>query len=288
MLVKRLVTLATVVATSGLLLGAAFVGTAGAASASAGTSKPIPGGPIIRAPGGAGSAAGTGLPTISLNWSGYAATSAKKFNYVHTQFVQPEISCTGARNRWTSNWTGLDGFTTGTVEQTGTFGLCGGPAHKTPVYEAWYEMYPAGSVNVFKVAPGDVINATVKYTAGKFVITIADVTSGKSATVSAACSSCQRASAEWIIERPALCNTALTNCFLTALANFGTTTMGQAKARVAGGSIRPIGTFSNVPIFMVDPLKSGGFISLDTVGALNGPSFSVVWNRSGTITPITL
>jgi hypothetical protein len=126
------------------------------------------------------------------------------------------------------------------------------------------------------------------YTVGKFVLAIADAASGKSATVSAACSSCQWASAEWIIERPALCNNALTKCFLTALANFHTITMGQAKARVAGGNVGPIGAFSNVPIFMVDPLKSGGFISLDTVGPLNGPSFTVIWDRSGTITPITL
>lgn len=284
MFIKRICTLATVVATSGLLVGAAFVGTAGAASAGAAASRPVPGGPIIRAPG----ASGSGLPTISLNWSGYAATSAQKFNYVHTQFVQPKISCTGAPNRWTSNWAGLDGFTTPTVEQDGTFGFCGGPANKTPMYEAWYEMFPAGSVNVFKVKPGDVIDATVKFTAGKFVLSIADATSGKSATVSAACASCQRASAEWIIERPALCNNAGTKCFLTALADFHTTTMGQAKAKVAGGSVQPIGAFANVPIFMVSPLKSGGFISLDTVGPLNGPSFTAIWDRSGTTVPITL
>ena len=66
---------------------------------------------------------------------------------------------------------------------------------------------------------------------GKFVLAIADVGSGKSATVSAACSSCQRAPAGWITERPALCNNALTKCFLTALANFHTITMRQAKAR---------------------------------------------------------
>ena len=126
------------------------------------------------------------------------------------------------------------------------------------------------------------------YTAGTFVLAIADAASGKSATVSAACSSCQRTPAEWIIERPALCKNALTKCFLIALADFHTTTMGQAKARVAGGSAGPIGAFTNVPIFMVDPLKSGGFISLDTVGPLNGPSFTAVWDRSGTITPITL
>ena len=50
------------------------------------------------------------VPTISENWSGYAATSGKKFNYVHSTFVQPAITCPGVKNEWTSNWVGLDGF----------------------------------------------------------------------------------------------------------------------------------------------------------------------------------
>ena len=56
------------------------------------------------------SASSPGLPTISLNWSGYAVTSNKAFNYVHSEFVQPAIACPGVRNQWTSNWVGLDGF----------------------------------------------------------------------------------------------------------------------------------------------------------------------------------
>ena len=54
---KRFFTLATVVATTGMLLGAGFVGAAGAASASVAVSHPQPGGEIIRAPG------NSGLPT---------------------------------------------------------------------------------------------------------------------------------------------------------------------------------------------------------------------------------
>jgi hypothetical protein len=279
---KRFFTLATVVATTGMLLGAGFVGAAGAASASVAVSHPQPGGEIIRAPG------NSGLPTISENWSGYAATSAKKFNYVHSLFVQPKVTCPGKANQWTSNWVGLDGFTTDTVEQDGTYGFCGGKNHTTPEYEAWYEMFPAFSANVFKVKPGDVIDESVKYTGGKFNLTIGDVNSGKHFTIIKPCASCQRASAEWIIERPALCNNTETKCFLTALADYHTATMGQAQAQVAGGKVKGIGGFNNVPIFMVDPLSSGGFISLDTVGPLSGPSFEATWDRSGTITPITL
>jgi hypothetical protein len=278
---KRFFTLATVVATSGLLFAGALAGAA-SASASVAASHPQPGGTIIRTPG------NSGLPTISENWSGYAATSPKKFNDVHSQFVQPKVTCPGVANQWTSNWVGLDGFTNDTVEQDGTYGFCGGKNHTTPQYEAWYEMFPAFSANVFKVKPGDIIDESVKYTGGKFNLTIGDVNSGKHFTIIKPCASCERASAEWIIERPALCNNTETKCFLTALADFHTATMGQAQAQVAGGAVKNIGGFNNVPIFMVDPLNSGGFISLDTVGPLSPAGFTATWDRSGTITPITL
>jgi Peptidase A4 family len=274
-------TLATVVATSGLLFAGALAGAA-SASASVAASRPQPSGTIIRTPG------NSGLPTISENWSGYAATSAKKFNFVSSQFVQPKVSCPGKANQFMSNWVGLDGFTTGTVEQTGTLGFCGGKKHTTPQYEAWYEMFPAGSVNVFKVKPGDIIDTAVKFTGGKFNISIGDVNSGKHFAISKGCASCERASAEWIIERPALCNNTFTKCFITALADYHTLTMGQDRAQVAGGKVKGIGAFNNVPIFMVNPVKSGGFISLDQVSALSGSSFEAQWLRSGSTVPITL
>jgi hypothetical protein len=157
-----------------------------------------------------------------------------------------------------------------------------------PRYVAWYEMFPKGSVSVFRVSPGDVIDSSVRFAAGKFTLTIADLTSGMKATKRAACSQCQRASAESIIERPAVCRHGGPNCFITALANFHTATMRQNWARLQGGRVKGIGGFLNYPIFMVTPHKGGGFISLDGVSALSGPAFSVTWERPGTIVPITL
>jgi hypothetical protein len=282
MLTKRLC--ATAFSAAALICAAAIAALPAAASAATSGSVPLPGGPIIRA----AASGNSSIPTISLNWSGYAATSAKKFNYVHSTFVQPAITCPGVKNEWTSNWVGLDGFNNATVEQDGTFAHCGGPQSTTPVYKAWYEMYPAGSVNVFTVHPGDVIDTAVSYAGGQFALTVADLTTGKSATDVAACATCQRASAEWIIERPALCNNALTKCFLTRLADFDTSTMGGTQARVDGGTVKGIGGFPNDPINMVTPLASGGFISLDTVGPLSGKTFTATWDRSGGTVPISL
>jgi Peptidase A4 family len=134
------------------------------------------------------------------------------------------------------DWAGLDGYNTDTVEQDGTFAHCGGSGNTTPKYEAWYEMYPANSVNVFAVHAGDIIDASVSYASGLFSLTVSDLSTGKTSTTTATCSSCARASAEWIIERPELCNNAGTKCFLTELADFGTSTMSGNEAQVTGGT----------------------------------------------------
>jgi Peptidase A4 family len=273
---------AALIGTAGMTAVPGVAGASVTPTAAAGTNVPQPGGPVVRAPGNS-----TAVPTVTLNWSGYAETSAKKFTYAHSVFVQPAITCPGIKNQWTSNWVGLDGFTTGTVEQDGTFAHCGGASSTTPVYQAWYEMYPENSVNVFKVAPGDVIETTVRYAGGKFTLTVSDLSSGKTASHTAACASCQRASAESIVERPALCNNSGTTCFLTRLADFGTSTMGGNTAQVAGGKVKGIGAFTNYPIYMVNPLASGGFISLDEVTPLTGQQFTAIWDRTGTTVPLS-
>jgi hypothetical protein len=202
--------------------------------------------------------------------------------------VQPAISCPGVANQWTSNWVGLDGYNDQTVEQDGTLAHCGGTGNTTPKYEAWYEMYPANSVNLFVVHPGDIIDSSVTYASGLFTLTVADLTTGKSATTSAACTTCVRSSAEWIIERPALCNADETKCFITELADYTSANMGGDEASVTGGNVKSVADFNNIPIYMVNPVAGGGFISLDTVNPLSGPTFEANWDRSGTTVPITL
>ncbi len=213
----------------------------------------------------------------SLNWSGFAVTSSKKFTYAQSRFVQPTLTCPGDHaNEWSSNWVGLDGFNNTTVEQDGTAAHCGGANNTTPVYKAWYEMFPAGSVNVFTVSPGDTINTSVSFSNGKFTLTVSDLTSGKSATHTAKCASCVRSSAEWIVERPELCTSA-TNCFLAHLADFGTTSM-SAKVRVAGVSAaQGIPNFRNYNITMFDTANT----QLDEVGKVSSNAFPATWLAEG-------
>src|ERR1700730_15212746 len=162
--------------------GAVSVG-AGAAPTAA-----TSGSPMIRATG-----TSFGLPTISENWSGYAATSSTPFTYVSTEFVEPTVTCTSAHNAfvYTSNWVGLDGFNDQTVEQDGSSGFCAARHGTTPVYYAWIEMYPAPTVREFNINAGDVISASVAYsTGGNFKLKVADLTTGMSKSVTATCTSC--------------------------------------------------------------------------------------------------
>jgi hypothetical protein len=276
---------------------AAMVCAVGATSLPAGASTtaenvPLPGGPLIH-PSSAGISANVSTTnTISLNWSGYAVTGKKPYTYVHSTYVQPAVTCPGVADQWTSNWVGLDGYNDQTVEQDGTAAWCAGPNKTTPKYEAWYEMYPANSVNVFAVHPGDVIDVSVSYSdsTSNFALTVSDLTTGKTATDNATCATCARASAEWIIERPALCNNAGTKCFITQLADFGTSTMGGDEAQVDGGNVKGVGAFNNDAIDIVNPDANGdgGFYSLDTVGPVSGKSFTATWQEPGTTVPISL
>jgi Peptidase A4 family len=230
---------------------------------------------------------------LSLNWSGWAATSKQgPFKSVHGRFRQTAVHCDGKPNDWTTEWTGLDGFTSNTVEQDGTLSACLGKNHRRPVYFAWYEMFPAPTVNVFPVKPGDLIDSSVWFANGKFHLRIADITRHRSASVSAACSECLRSSAEWIVERPALCINAGTNCFFAALANFGTDRFSNASASIDGGRAKPISNFAHQPIDMVQPKKNGKLILLAHTSGLsrNGHSssnFSVKWFARGGIFPLS-
>jgi hypothetical protein len=255
-------------------------------------SAPDPGGPLVHTSSSGITSDASTTVTVSENWSGYAVAGKKAYNYVHSTFVEPTITCPGVADQWTSDWVGLDGYNDQTVEQDGTFAWCGGADHTTPKYEAWYEMFPAGSVSVFAVHPGDIIDASVTYsdTTSEFSLTVSDLSTGKTATDTAACSTCERASAEWIIERPALCNAAETSCFITELADFGSSTMTGDEASVDGGAVKGVGSFNNDAIDIVNPDANGdgGFYSLDTVGPISGKSFTATWQEPGTIIPISL
>jgi Peptidase A4 family len=160
-------------------------------------------------PGGADHTAGqltkAGVATAAgaYNWSGYADVSGTKgaFTEVSGRWRTPSVRCS-RQDDIVSNWVGLDGFANNTVEQDGTAGWC---FEGKPTYFTWYEMAPAGTIEVGKaLRPGDMVRARVSRSGKKYTLSLTDAThpaNGFSVTKTCALSACNATSAEWICER---------------------------------------------------------------------------------------
>jgi hypothetical protein len=134
----------------------------------------------------------------SDNWAGYAVIG-NAFTEARGSWTVPSVNCRINPNGAASFWVGIDGWDNDTVEQTGTESQCNGV---DLVIYAWYEFAPKKGVTIenMRVTPGESMEAEVRYTGSKFVVTIVDLTTGKYFRTSAAVPRAQRASAEWIAE----------------------------------------------------------------------------------------
>jgi hypothetical protein len=200
--------------------------------------------------------------STSTNWSGYAVTGGR-YTSVSAAWTQPSASCSGTA--YSSFWVGLDGDTSGTVEQTGTDADCSG---STPQYYAWYEMYPKFPVNYSNpVSPGDKMTASVTTNgSGNFTLTISDTTKGWTNTKSARLKSAKLASAEVIAEAPSGSGGVL------PLANFGTVNFSAAKAN---GTLLTGSTSGIDEITM----QSGSTVKAQPSSISSG-AFSDTWHHS--------
>jgi hypothetical protein len=200
--------------------------------------------------------------STSTNWSGYAVAGGR-YTTVSASWVQPTVTCSGTA--YSSFWIGIDGDTSNTVEQTGTDADCSGT---TPVYYAWYEMYPRYPVNYSDVvAPGDHFTSTVTTNgSGNFTLTLTNTTRGWKESVAKRLKSAQLASAEVIAEAPSGSRGVL------PLANFGTA--GFSAAKVNGSTLT-----SSTPGIDAITMKSGSTIKAQPSSISNG-AFSVAWKHS--------
>ena len=164
--------------------------------------------------------------STSLNWSGYAVQAPTgSVTAVSGKWVVPTVSGSG----YSSSWVGIDGWNSPTVEQIGTEADSSG---RQTSYYAWFEMYPANSVEVkMTVQPGDSIAAQVSYAAGTFTLSLQDVTRNESFSTTQA-GNYYRSSAEWVLEAPS-------SYSVLPLDNFGTESFSAAQATI-GGKTGPI------------------------------------------------
>ena len=212
----------------------------------------------------------------STNWSGYAVET----NLVSPQhgvvtdvtgsWVVPPVICNSTAT-YSSAWVGIDGYSSNSVEQTGTDSDC---SNGSGVYYAWYEMYPKASQLInLTIHANDTINAEVQYNgSSSFTLILTDGTSHGSFSIKLSSRKAVRSSAEWIMEAPY-------SGGILPLADFGTANFSNSSATLNGhtGTISDA-AWQNDPISMVN--SSGG--TKDTVSGLSngGASFSVTWKSS--------
>ena len=212
----------------------------------------------------------------STNWSGYAVTgSSGSVSDAKGSWTVPAIqgSCPST-NQYSSFWVGIDGFSSGTVEQTGTDSDCQNGA---PTYYAWYEFYPhpAFLINGLTITPGDHITAEASFNGRSFTVTITDTTTSKSFSTSAKVHSAQRSSAEWIAEAPS------SSGGILPLADFGTVSFSACTAMVSGTS-GTIGSFGS-SVQVITMVSNSGAVKAQpsSLSGSGGDSFSVTWKSSG-------
>jgi hypothetical protein len=161
----------------------------------------IPGGVIKRPAGALAKARGIKNQADSTNWSGYVLTGANgAYNEVSAEWGVPGVDCPGG-DQYEASWVGLDGYNSGTVEQIGTSSDCDGT---TPVYNAWYEMYPAAPV--YFSTPGPVAGLMFGWVTfsgtDTYTLTLQAINEDWTESVTVNESGLDRSSAEVITEAP--------------------------------------------------------------------------------------
>ena len=220
----------------------------------------------------------------STNWSGYAVLGSS-FTSAEGSWTVPGTVCSSGRGSnnetYAAFWVGLDGFSSNTVEQTGTLTEC---VNGRAYYYAWYEFYPNPSIEIpIAVNPGNVISASVTYANGTFTTTLTNISTGRSYSKSMSVTGAARSSAEWIAEAPCCTNSG----GILPLADFGTVSFGSDYTKVSGTNgatsstvSGPISAFgSNVYEINKVGASSSPQLSSCSVLSSDGTSFTCTWQQ---------
>ncbi|HEY7966088.1 MAG TPA: G1 family glutamic endopeptidase [Solirubrobacteraceae bacterium] len=219
-----------------------------------------------------------GADNSSVNWSGYEANqTGVTYTMASGSWIVPSVSCSSAAT-YSSEWVGIDGDGTSTVQQDGTDSFCAGG---TATYDAWWEVYPEPSVTLPNpVSAGDLMSASVTVTLGTWTLALSDSTAGW--TVSEHPTPPQtpsEGSVEWIVERPSICQ-GPGDCPIANLANFGTTAITNAGA-TANGVTSTISGVGAAPLQMIGSQgQNPDLLALPGALGLGGTGFSDVFYAS--------
>ena len=215
----------------------------------------------------------------SLNWSGYAAATSlshpqnNAVTAVSGSWTVPKLSHS-TTNTYSAFWVGIDGYSSGTVEQIGTEHDW---LHGSQSNYAWFEMYPSGTYEIvgFPVDVFDQIEGEVAYKGENvFQLTLVNYTKNVYTVIPTSytrSASALRSSAEWIVEAPYL-NTVL------PLAHFGAVAFTNCSATLLGytGAINS-SHWASTPLTMISP--SGVIKSLPSGLSAGGKNFTLTWEH---------
>lgn len=215
----------------------------------------------------------------STNWSGYAVQATSQFTQVVGTWVQPKATCTKlVGSTYAAFWVGLDGYSTSSVEQLGTDSDC---SRSTPKYYAWWEMYPAGSVDIstttYPVSPGDTLTGSVTRSGTSYTLSLHSSRGWTFTTVQSG--SDANGSAEWIAEAPSICT--IFACRNANLTNFGTVQFSASEA-ADGSSLAPISSYTadSGPHDITMVSTTGTVRAQPSALASDGEGFSDTWHHS--------
>jgi len=224
------------------------------------------------------------LMGTSSNWSGYAiAGQNHSVTDVKGTWIVPAIvgTCPTKNSTSSSFWVGMDGLTSGTVEQMGTTAAC---VNGAPAYSAWIEYYPIPRKSLTKitVSPGDVMSVELKYNGTALVFSMSDLTAKEAYTSSVPGILAMRSSAEWVAEDPSNLKGPL------PLANFGVVSFGggsgatsSADMATVSGVTGSIGAFGS-SVVRIQMINSAGALKASpSLLSPSGSGFSVSWVSAG-------
>ena len=235
---------------------------------------------------------------VSSNWAGYVVTAPQTttpaagatFTDVTGGWVQSKATCDTGEATASAFWVGLGGVDESTqgLEQLGTEADCSANGRTT--YSAWYELLPAGPVELkMRIRPRDKITAAVLSDGQGVVVSLKDTTAhtrfSKRIPV---VDPLDLGSAEWIAEAPSACDAGGQRCRAVPLTNFGTVRFTGA-ATVGGshpGTISDPAWATEQVSLVPDPNAPGFGGATNTHGAAanalspDGRSFSVAWQRT--------
>ena len=193
------------------------------------------------------------------SWGGYAVTGGT-YHSVTGNWTVPALDCSATAGD-ISFWSGLDGWTSDSVEQIGLDAVCTKSGQVQ--YNPWVEMYPADSIYFTDpVKAGDTMTSSVTTNgSGSFTLVLGDPTQGWTKTYTKSLKSAALSSAEVIVE-------AIGSQEIPPCPDFHSIQFSDVTAN--GGSFAAAGTVNTTNLE-----RNGVLLTQD--GTLSGTSFPVGW-----------